>query len=155
MFGSKGYIARPCWPGRLRDTLSAGPKWSGYVFLAAAPYPTAHGDSRKGKAPIVIATMTYCIRFWFSSVGWLDRPRQPIKSTVYLVDEFPLRGEPILLNCNNSTLLDQPAVAPKRFREHVFASANFFLFSREAKFGDFRPARLLQVGCWLAVSKWP
>jgi hypothetical protein len=42
------------------------------------------------------------------------------------------------------------------FLAGVFASPNFFSFSREAKFGQFRLARLLQVVCWLqvVVRRW-
>jgi hypothetical protein len=36
----------------------------------------------------------------------------------------------------------------------IFASAKFFLFSREALFGEFRLSALLQVACWSPVSAW-
>ena len=36
----------------------------------------------------------------------------------------------------------------------IFASAKFFLFSREALFGEFRLTRSLQVVCRLAVSAY-
>ena len=36
----------------------------------------------------------------------------------------------------------------------IFASAKFFLFSREALFAEFRLARSLQVVCWLAVGAY-
>ena len=36
----------------------------------------------------------------------------------------------------------------------IFASLIFFLFSREAKFGEFRLTRSLQVVCWLPVGVW-
>jgi hypothetical protein len=39
-------------------------------------------------------------------------------------------------------------------RRLIFASLIFFLFSGEAKFGQFRLSALLQVVCRLPVSVW-
>jgi hypothetical protein len=36
---------------------------------------------------------------------------------------------------------------------HDFCLTEIFSFCREAKFGEFRLARSLQVVCWFAVSK--